>query len=597
MRTGGPSAHGMGCTAWFDGGWVLVVDEATGELRPMELYPFERQIAEWIDELDPITQLRKYQTGGVSTIKKAGKSSFLAGAANWGMVADPHAREREVIIVGPDLSQGKDIVFGLACKQIQRHEWLAKHCVIRSNEVVYTQRTRDPKTGGIITMSNIMRVVSSDARSLHGYNPSLTIVDEAWVWENYETLEALAPSPARRCPLTLFASYAGLNSQKRKGVPWWDLTQQAKARTNPKLFWAELSGPNAWKQVPWIDSSWIELMRQQYEACPSKFRRLCFNEWSSGDHGLVSADELAAALSIDTPAPEYGDAAADYYCGLDIGLKNDWTGLSLVHMDDLGHAVVDVVKYWRGTSTEPVRISDVEAEIDRLRSRFNIRRFTIDAWQGAQLCERLRDHGAAADGVQLTAGIVDTQITKLKSLFSSRSIHLNRRHVELIEQIESLKVIEGRRRDMLKFSASGTGSSAAVHDDLAWAVMLALMPIIDTVGKLVLPVQTRCPRPELPACFLFSRNYWGGGRQRLPGRVSVVPGRAGPMGGCRLSRRRRTNVVPPSGQRRDQPDGQPGSVEQVQFVADDWIVTRGRADGCRGGPDLTRSEQLNMFRR
>jgi hypothetical protein len=500
---------GMPFEKFIKGGFCRVLDEGTRELRPLTPYPAQYEFIRAVDAIDPATKLRRYARVAASLPKKAGKSTLAAALAVWGLAADPFAVEPEVLILASDQAQTRDVVFNAAAKMIERDSWLAERCQIKATEIILKRKRRDPTSGATYSETGVIRALAADVRGgLHGSNPSVVVVDEAWTQTGYELLEAVAPSSARRSPLIAYFSYAGLNSQRRKGNPWYDVTTTAREGSDPRLYWWELTGPNAWKVIPWATPAWVESMRAQFSACPSKYKRLVENAWTTGDDGLVSAEELAAAL-IDGPEPEYGDPSRDYFCGIDLGLKNDFSSLALVSLDSNSHACVDVVRFWRGTPDRPVRIGDVEAEIDRLRGRFNICKITADFWQAAQLIERARERGAQAEAVQLTAGIVDASITKLKSLFSSRSIHLNRRHVELVEQLESLKVIEGRRRDLLKFSPSGTGPSAAVHDDLCWAVLMALLPVFDKVGRLALPVQSCCPL-ALSDCYLFNKHSWGG---------------------------------------------------------------------------------------
>ena len=70
-----------------------------------------------------------------------------------------------------------------------------------------------------------------DIRGLHGTNHTMAVFDELWGAETSDVLESLAVSPARNSPLTIYASYAGLLSQQRAGVPWFDIMQRVQRAT------------------------------------------------------------------------------------------------------------------------------------------------------------------------------------------------------------------------------------------------------------------------------------------------------------------------------------------------------------------------------
>ena len=98
--------------------------------------------------------------------------------------------------------------------------------------------------------------------------------------------------------------------------------------------------------------------------------------------------------------------------------------------------------------------------------------------------------------------------------------------VALLEQLESVQVVEGRsaRRDLVKFAPSGTGLDAGAHDDLVVALGLALETVSEGIGRLAVA--------EMPAgCFLneLTGCYVGGGYalpvdpvcRACPGHVSI----------------------------------------------------------------------------
>lgn len=86
------------------------------------------------------------------------------------------------------------------------------------------------------------------------------------------------------------------------------------------------------------------------------------------------------------------------------------------------------------------------------------------------------------------------------------------RHRELIEQLETLELIE-RRRDLIRFQ-----HTHGRHDDLPFALALALDGVADTVGRVTLPdTFDSCYRAQsvpsfsASSCFLLGGAYVPGG--------------------------------------------------------------------------------------
>lgn len=328
-----------------------------GRLVRVRLYPEQERVLDAWDALDPLTGLPLYPEVALLWMKKAGKSTIGAGLVLAELVAgtDP---DREIIVVASDFAQSKDIVFASAVRFVRRDPWLTKHVRVLNSELVYKQTITDHATGGRHTEDHIVRAVPSrDARSLHGANQTLTCFDEFHSANDYATVEALAPSPTRRCSRTLYTTYVGLRSQQREGVPIWDLWHRWQEGTSPSLFVSYIGGPDGWKLVPWIKPSFIETQRKRFAAVPSKFKRLWQNEWSAGDEGsFLTGEEIHSAIDLTLGEPAQGTPGISYTIGVDLGLTFDWSAVVLSHIGHDHKLVVDAVRYWRGTRARPVSI-------------------------------------------------------------------------------------------------------------------------------------------------------------------------------------------------------------------------------------------------
>ena len=132
------------------------------------------------------------------------------------------------------------------------------------------------------------------------------------------------------------------------------------------------------------------------------------------------------------------------------------------------------------------------------------------------MAERLRMRGVHdVRATAITPALLDSLATGLKGLFSGRLIRLPN-HPELIEQLENLRGVEQRRRDLVKFD-SGKGSGAAAHDDLVFGLMLSADLQERAIGRAVLPAGfSECYRAAtLPfdpgSCYLLGGGYFPSG--------------------------------------------------------------------------------------
>jgi hypothetical protein len=458
-----------------------------GRLLSLQLHAAQLAALDAWDLLDPQTGLPVYDAHLWAWIKKAGKSATAGGLVLKELV-DGIGEDREIIIVASDFEQSKNVTFASAVRYVRRHAWLTKRIRLLGHELIYGQTVTDPRTGGRHLQEHIVREVPArDARSLHGVNPVLVVVDEAWAQNDYGVLEALAPSPTRRVSRTLFCSYAGLRSQMREGNPLWDLWQRWKAATDPRLFVSYIGGPDGWRSIPWIKPSFIESQRRKFASVPSKYRRLWENQWASGDEGsFLSGEEIHAAIDPELSEPAHGLPGIAYTLGVDLGLTFDWSALVLTHISSDHKLTVDAVRFWRGTRSRPVSIMAVEDEIVALSKRFHIGRVVLDQWQAAQLSERLGQRGVRdVFTVAVDPSRLDRLATLLKRSFSARQIRIPR-HPELLEQLETIISIEQKRRDLVRFT-SGAGQDAGGHDDIVIALALAMEPQSHDIGRAALP--------------------------------------------------------------------------------------------------------------
>ena len=499
--------------AWFKS-FHRVPDKATRQLRPIALYPEQQRVVAAWDAVDA-EGLPVYPEVALLWQKKDGKSETCAGLGVCELIGNSHESDREIVLSASDFSQSKDVTFAAAKRIVHRHPWLREHVRVLASELVYTETVREP-SGGSYPQDHILRAVPArDAKSLHGSNPTLVIFDEYWTQRDYDAVEALTSSATRRVTRVLYSSYAGLRVDMVAGNPLYDLWfKRWKEQQDPHLFVSFIGGPDGWKQVPWKTEALMQRERRRFAAVPQKFERLWLNQWATSDAAsFLTAAELADAIDDTRTEATEGTPGVAYSIGIDLGLSHDFCALSLVHIDAVtSKLIVDRVDVWRGTKAQPVSLTEVEQAIVGLADRFRVSSCTLDAWQSALLGERLTRRGVrGVEVVQITAQKLDALATTLKTVFANRQIVLPR-HRELIEQLETLELIE-RRRDLIRFQ-----HTHGRHDDLPFALALALDGVADTVGRVTLPdTFDSCYRAQsvstfsASSCFLLGGSYVPGG--------------------------------------------------------------------------------------
>lgn len=454
---------------------LRVPQRGTRRLGPVTLYPEQQRLVEAWDAIGadgrPLYDELVCYWG-----KKSGKSTTVAGLTLHELVSGRES-DREILLVSRDLDQSRDIVFATIARFVSRDPWLREHITVGKTEIRYVETVTDSRTGGRHTETHIIRALAggSNADSLHGSNATLTVFDELWAFPNYDVIEALGRSPARECPRVLYASYAGLRSQQRIGVPLWDLHTRWKANTDPSLFVSYIGGPDGWRAVPWLTEAFMAKERRRFEAVPSKFVRLYENTWSSGDEGtFLSAAEITDATDTTIPTEPQPVAGTKYSIGADLGLTHDLSAVVLSHVDADGRVAVDAVRSWRGTKAKPVDLADVESVIVAWAQRFRAD-VHLDQWQGVYIAQRLARLSLTATTHTIESSKLDNYASLLKTLFKNRHVRVPA-DPTLIEQLETIEGQELSRRDRVRFT-SGVGG----HDDTVMALCLSIETFAKTV--------------------------------------------------------------------------------------------------------------------
>jgi hypothetical protein len=310
-----------------------------------------------------------------------------------------------------------------------------------------------------------LRVESADAASAYGRIPFFVVCDELAQWpttRGAKTLwEAITSGlPKRRDSRLVVLTTAGDPAH-------WAGRIIAGARESERWRVSEVPGP-----LPWVDAA--DLAEQRRLLPASAYARLHLNQWTAAEDRLVSADDLRACVTLDGPLSY--NPAHRYVIGLDIGLKNDRTVLTVAHAErrDSGGplVVLDRIVAMQGSPTKPVQLDDVERLALEASRSYGHARIRLDPWQGIGLAQRLRDKGVAVEEWVFTAQSVGRLGQNLHLLLRDHRLALPNEQ-ELIDELMMVRLRE---------SAPGVyrlDHDSGHHDDRAVSLGLAALALTE----------------------------------------------------------------------------------------------------------------------
>ena len=203
----------------------------TSDGKPLRLFPWQRDVLmEFYSTLemseDTGARLRKYWYLYLEIPKKNGKSELAAALGLYHLFADGELNA-EVYICAAD-KDNASIVFNAAVFMVQTAPWTAKMVArgelkIRESQkmIVYRQRVRTENGGFKWVTVGVMRVLSAEEFSKHGYKPSCVIFDELHAQLNRELWDIMTgqAGDSRSQPVWIVLTTAG-DDPDRKSIGW-----------------------------------------------------------------------------------------------------------------------------------------------------------------------------------------------------------------------------------------------------------------------------------------------------------------------------------------------------------------------------------------
>ncbi|WP_298030264.1 terminase large subunit [uncultured Dysosmobacter sp.] len=211
----------------------------TSDSQPLRLFPWQREVlSEFYSTMeadgDTGERLRKYWYLYLEIPKKNGKSELAAALGLYHLFGDGELNA-EVYVCAAD-KDNASIVFNAAVFMVQTAPWTAK-MVARGElkiqesqkKIVYRRRVRTGNGGFKWVSVGVMKVLSAEAYSKHGYKPSCVIFDELHAQPNRDLWDVMTgqAGDSRRQPVWIVLTTAG--DDPDRGSIGWEIHQQAVA--------------------------------------------------------------------------------------------------------------------------------------------------------------------------------------------------------------------------------------------------------------------------------------------------------------------------------------------------------------------------------
>jgi phage terminase large subunit-like protein len=370
--------------------------------------------------------IRQYRYVYLEIPKKNGKTSLIAAIALYHLTCDGPGGQ--IYCCAADRGQA-ELVYKAACGMREQSEELTELLKLTDSK----KEIKNTETG------TVLKVLSAEAYTKHGLNPTVVIFDELHAQPNRDLWDVMTfgAGSARREPIWWVITTAG-DDPDRKSIGW-EIHEQARKIAEKEIedpTWyvkiynapddADIFDEEVWQKAnPSLGKTInIETVRQEAlaarnsESAEKLFRWLRLNQWVS----LKRIGWLPLTL-WDSTVGKWKRAdliGKKCYAGLDLSSTTDITGLTLIFPpqdglqdfafisegwipeDNMKERVKrDGVPYdhWvnqgflHATAGNVVDYAFVESRILQIKKQYNLISLGTDQWNSRMLTQRLMNEG------------------------------------------------------------------------------------------------------------------------------------------------------------------------------------------------------------
>lgn len=407
--------------------------------QPFRLLPWQLDAVREFYGTVTTSHLRVYQYLYLEIPKKNGKSELAAGLGLYHLIADGE-KQGEVYLVAADRDNA-GIIYRAALTMVNNSKALKKRIKVKES----TKEMIDRPSG------TILKVLSSEAYSKHGYSPSCVIFDELHAQSNRDLWDVMTygAGAAREQPVWIVLTTAG-DDPDRNSIGW-EVHEKAKTilryrsgdteGTYDDSAWLpiiyglpddpeEVKSVDIWDEAVWYRcnpslgySLSVEKIRQEAldaQHSPARerlFRWLRLNQWIA----VKSSGWLPLTLFDATTADLPDLAGKTCYGGLDLSSTTDLSAFVLVFPPQEGLEFWAIVFFDAWITSEAIRkrerrdhvpfelwarqgfvsmsdgdtinFADIEQAVRRASRQYNLKVLGVDPYLSRMLTQNLMDTG------------------------------------------------------------------------------------------------------------------------------------------------------------------------------------------------------------
>lgn len=423
--------------------------------KPFTLLPWQRELLEDLFGWCRVANdTRRFRMAYVSTAKKSGKSTLLAGIGLYMLVADSEPGA-EIYGAGADREQAS-LCFKEAAQMVR-----SSHKLSEALEIVDSRKTIAYKSE-----ASFYRVLSADAFRAEGLNIHGLLFDELHAQRDRRLFDSLRyGGAAREQPLLCSITTAGYDKNSICYEQYTYAKAVAADWTHDPTFYPcihEIQEEDTWtdeKVWPKANPSWKVTIDPTDFAADCKeaqlsnskenaFRRYRLNQWTEQATRWLKMEPWNQCSGGPT-VPLQG---RECWMGLDLASTWDLSACVMVFPDDDGYFDV-LCKFWmpeenllekeqkdrlpyttwlkdpaNGLEVTPGDVTDydyIRRDINELRESYNIKKILVDRWNSTQLTVQLDGDGFEVLGFSQSFASMTAPTKLLENLVISGKLRHN----------------------------------------------------------------------------------------------------------------------------------------------------------------------------
>jgi len=444
----------------------LIQDEGTGLPTLVQLADFQRAL---LADLYPAALRGKPRARNAlySTVKKAGKSTFLAAIALFTAVQKHNA---QVFILATTRDQARAVLYDKIQYAVMHHPYWSQFASERGSEITFD------------SLGSVIKVVPNNWRAIEGFFPDGVFVDELHAFTvagDRRAFDALV-IPPQKTGCRFLTSYAGFEGESVLLEQYWKMGLEGEQvhdelpiRYNKAAsLWSFIDqGESAWR-MPWMRGETWEsyLASLQADPSPTAFLRFAMNMWASSEQRFIDGALWDALEVPEVALRPPGEEDRALVVALDAATKRDCSAMVVAAWNfELGRVELVEAQVWRPAGNAAFDLRVMGDAVVRLHRAYPglVRRVYYDPYQMSVISSLLEEAGVRVEEFTQTSRRVQADTNFRDVIVGKRLAHsgdavLREHVVNAVARETSRGLRIDKEKTTLKIDAAVAASMAAL---------------------------------------------------------------------------------------------------------------------------------------